>query len=63
MKDSPHPSPVDLLSFPLAIWHCCRDWPVNPIGRMGRCGDCGERPEPTTKTVEQYMAERGTPCA
>ncbi|HET8767587.1 MAG TPA: hypothetical protein VFM86_09710 [Pedococcus sp.] len=46
--------------LPVAIWRCCRDWPVvmpNVVG-MGRCGYCGETPEPTDKTVEQYMAER-----
>jgi hypothetical protein len=43
---------------PLAIWRCCRDWPVNPLGKIGRCGICGERPEPTSKTLDEFMAER-----
>ena len=44
----------------LAIFRCCRDWPVNPLGKMGRCGYCGEIPEWTNKTIAQYMAERAT---
>ena len=43
---------------PLVIAHCCRDWPMALWSHWGRCGDCGERPEQTTKTVDEYMAER-----
>lgn len=42
----------------LAIFQCCRDWPVNPLQRLGKCGYCGQVPEWTDKTIEQYMAER-----
>lgn len=42
----------------LAVFRCCRDWPVNPLARMGRCGDCGERPTYTSKSIAAYMAER-----
>ena len=49
------------LSFPVAIFHCCRDWPINPLMPMRPCGYCGERPEWTAKTVAQYMAERNQP--
>lgn len=45
---------------PIAIYHCCRDWPCNTLARIGRCGLCGEVPERSDKTVEQYMAERQT---
>ena len=43
---------------PLAIFRCCRDWPVFTLMRVGRCGACGEVPERTDKTIEQYMDER-----
>ena len=48
------------MNLPIAIYHCCRDWPVVMplVAGMGRCGYCGEIPDPTDKTVEQYMAER-----
>lgn len=42
----------------IAIFRCCRDWPMYPMIPMGRCGLCGERPIYTDKTVAQYMAER-----
>lgn len=45
---------------PVTIVRCCRDWPVFTLARMGKCGFCGERPEPTDKTVDEYMAERET---
>ncbi len=44
----------------IAIWRCCRDWPVvmPTVLGMGKCGLCGEVPEPTDKTLAEYMAER-----
>lgn len=47
----------DLTDY-LVIFHCCRDWPCNPLAKIGRCGYCGEVPEWTNKTVAQYMTER-----
>lgn len=42
----------------IAVYRCCRDWPVSPYSPLGRCGYCGERPVPTDKTLEQYLVER-----
>lgn len=30
----------------IAIYRCCRDWPIKVGMPVGRCGICGERPEP-----------------
>lgn len=50
------------IGLPIAIYRCCRDWPVfSPvIVPLGKCGYCNEVPEYTDKTLEQYMAERAS---
>ena len=41
----------------IAVYRCCRDWPVSVLDPVGPCGLCGEIPDVRSEPIESNRTQ------